>query len=103
MADHCFVMMIDSGTAIEVSVTMYDFSEPSELLPDARDGLNRKERVVLYCLMQTQKEFKDRDLPTITLYGRVLEHIDIGEAEFQHVLARMGGLTQNSGNSARSG
>ena len=82
---------------------MYDFSELSELLPDARDGLNRKERVVLYCLMQTQKEFKDRNVPTITLYGRVLEHIDIGEAEFQHILANMVGLTQNSGNSARSG
>lgn len=82
---------------------MYDFSELSELLPDARDGLNRKERVVLYCLMQTQKEFKDRNVPTITLYGRVLEHIDIGEAEFQHILAKMVGLTQNSCNSARSG
>ena len=55
MADHCFVMMIDSGTAKGVSVAMYDFSELSELLPDARDGLNRKERVVLYCLMQTEK------------------------------------------------
>ena len=82
---------------------MYDFSELSELLPDARDGLNRKERVVLHCLMQTQKEFKDRNVPTITLYGRVLEHIDVGEAEFQHILANMVGLTQNSGNSARSG
>ena len=82
---------------------MYNFSELSELLPDARDGLNRKERVVLYCLMQTQKEFKDRNVPTITLYGRVLEHIDIGEAEFQLILAKMVGLTQNSGNSARSG
>ena len=82
---------------------MYDFSELSELLPDARDGLNRKERVVLYCLMQTQKEFKDRNVPTITLYGRVLEHIDVGEAEFQRILAKMVGLTQNSGNSARSG
>ena len=103
MADHCFVMMIDSGTAKGVSVAMYDFSELSELLPDARDGLNRKERVVLYCLMQTQKEFKDRNVPTITLYGRVLEHIDIGEAEFQHILAKMIGLTQNSGNPTRYG
>ena len=82
---------------------MYDFSELSELLPDARDGLNRKERVVLYCLMQTQKEFKDRNVPTITLYGRVLEHIDVGEAEFQHILAKMVGLTQISVNSAKSG
>ena len=82
---------------------MYDFSELSELLPDARDGLNRKERVVLYCLMQTQKEFKDRNVPTITLYGRVLEHIDMGEAEFQRILAKMTGLTQKSGNPTRSG
>ena len=82
---------------------MYDFSELSELLPDARDGLNRKERVVLYCMMQTQKEFKDRNVPTITLYGRVLEHIDVDEAEFQHILAKMVGLTQISVNSARSG
>ena len=103
MADHCFVMMIDSGTAKGVSVAMYDFSELSELLPDARDGLNRKERVVLYCLMQTQKEFKDRNVPTITLYGRVLEHIGRGETEFQHILAKITGLTQNSGNPTRSG
>ena len=80
-----------------------ELSELSELLRDARDGLNRKERIVLYCLMQTQKEFRDRNVPTITLYGRVLEHIDMGEAEFQHILAKMVGLTQNSGNSARSG
>ena len=81
---------------------MYDFPELSELLPDARDGLNRKERVVLYCLMQTQKEFKDRNVPTITLYGRVLEHIDMGEAEFQRILAKITGLTQKSGNPTRS-
>ena len=82
---------------------MDDFQEFSELLPDARDGLNHKERVVLYCLMQTQKEFKDRNVPTITLYGRVLEHIDMSEAEFQRILAKMTGLTQKSGNPTRSG
>ena len=82
---------------------MYDFPELSELLPDARDGLNHKERVVLYCLMQTQKEFKDRDVPTITLYGRVLEHIDMGEAEFQRILAKMTGLTRNFGDPPKSG
>ena len=103
MAAHCFVMMIDSGIAIGVSVTMYDFSQLSELLSDAHDGLNRKERVVLYCLMLTQKEFKDHNVPTTTLYGRVLEHIDIGEAEFQHILAKMIGLTQNPGNPTGSG
>ena len=78
-----------------------ELSELSELLPDARDGLNRKERIVLYCLMQTQKEFRDRNAPTITLYGRVLEHIDMGEAEFQHILAKMTGLTRNSDDPTR--
>ena len=72
------------------------------LLPDARDGLNRKERIVMYCLMQTQKEFRDGNVPTITLYGRVLEHIDVSEAEFQHILAKMTGLTRNSDDPTRS-
>jgi hypothetical protein len=101
-------MMTESGTATGISAIMRELSEPtepselSELLPDARDGLNRKERTVLYCLMQTQKEFRDRNVPTITLYGRVLEHIDMGEAEFQHILAKMTGLTRNSDDPTRS-
>ena len=82
---------------------MHELPILSELLPDARDGLNRKERIVICCLMQTQKEFRDRNVPTVTLYGRVLEHIDMGEAEFQHILAKMAGLTQNSDDPTRSG
>ena len=82
---------------------MHELPILSELLPDARDGLNRKERIVICCLMQTQKEFRDRNVPTVTLYGRVLEHIDLGEAEFQHILAKMTGLTQNSDDPTRSG
>ena len=82
---------------------MHQLPELCELLPDARDGLNRKERIVMYCLMQTQKEFRGRNVPTITLYGRVLEHNDMGEAEFQHTLAKMTELTRNSVNPTRSG
>ena len=82
---------------------MHELPILSELLPDARDGLNRKERIVICCLMQTQKEFRDRNVPTVTLYGRVLEHIDMGEAECQHILAKMTGLTQNSDDPTRSG
>ena len=82
---------------------MHELPKLSELLPDARDGLNRKERILIYCLMQTQKEFRDRNVPTVTLYGRVLEHIDMGEAEFQHILAKMTGLTRNSADPIRSG
>lgn len=57
-------------------------------LPDVRDGLNRKERVVLYCLSETQKELGGRNVPTAMLYGRVLEYIDMSEGELQMILQR---------------
>ena len=63
-------------------------------LPDVRDGLNRKERAILYCLQQTQAELGGRSVPTIMLYGRVLEHVDIGQEEFQTILSRLVGLTK---------
>ena len=65
-------------------------------LPDVRDGLNKKERIILYCLKKTQEEFKGRNVPTITLYGRVVEMIDIAQEEFQIILSRMTGLTRNT-------
>ena len=65
-------------------------------LPDVRDGLNRKERAILYCLKQTQEEFGGRNVPTITLYGRVLELVDIDQDEFQQILSRMTGLTRDT-------
>ena len=69
----------------------------SELLPDARDGLNKKQRIILYCLQETQREFGDRSVPTITLYGRVIEHIDISPEEFQLLLNQLVGMTRSSG------
>jgi hypothetical protein len=68
----------------------------SELLPDARDGLNKRQRIILYCLQETQKEFGDRNVPTITLYGRVIEHMDISQEEFQLILNQLAGLTRSS-------
>jgi len=65
-------------------------------IPDARDGLNRKERIILYCLKKTQEEFNNRNVPTITLYGRVVELIDISQEEFQTILSRLVGLTRNT-------
>jgi hypothetical protein len=62
-----------------------------DLIPDVRDGLTRKERMVLYCLQQAQQDFKGRNVPTITLYGRVLEKVDMSQAEFQAILTRMVG------------
>jgi predicted HTH domain antitoxin len=62
-------------------------------LPDVRDGFNRKERVVLYMLHELQKELKGRNVPTVMLYGRVVEVVDMSEDEFQTILARfIGGV-----------
>ena len=65
-----------------------------DIIPDARDGLTRKERVILYCISQTQKEFKGRNVPTATLYGRVLEHVDMSEHELQNILQRLSSYNQ---------
>lgn len=43
-------------------------------LPDVRDGLTRRERIVLWQLGELQKERKGRNVPTAQLYGRVVEH-----------------------------
>lgn len=68
-------------------------------IPDVRDGLNKKERVILYCLQQAQQELGNRNVPitnvpTIMLYGRVVELVDISQDEFQTILSRFVGLTR---------
>lgn len=73
-----------------------DNSILSDLIPDARDGLTRKQRIILYCLQKTQQEFGDRNVPTITLYGRVIEHIDISQEEFQLLLNQLVGMTRSN-------
>jgi hypothetical protein len=57
-------------------------------IPDVRDGLTRVERVILYCLHQCQQERQGGFVPTVMLYGRVVEHIDITEQELVSVLQR---------------
>ncbi|HEY3700174.1 MAG TPA: hypothetical protein VGK97_12620 [Spongiibacteraceae bacterium] len=66
-------------------------------IPDVRDGLTKKERVILYCLQQAQQELGGRNVPTIMLYGRVVELVDIGQEEFQIILSRLVGLTRSPG------
>jgi hypothetical protein len=61
-------------------------------LPDARDGLTRIERVVLWQISVIQKERGGRDVPTAMLYGRVVEHVDISVDELQRTLQRLGCL-----------
>jgi hypothetical protein len=68
-----------------------DFSD----IPDVRDGLTQKERAIMYCLQQAQQELGGRNVPTVMLYGRVVELIDISQAEFQTILSRFVGLTRS--------
>ena len=59
-------------------------------VPDIRDGLTRRERIVLWVLHETQKERKGGYVPTAMLYGRVCEHLDITPQELSDMLARLG-------------
>ena len=63
---------------------------PHDQLPDGRDGLTRLERIVLTVLAEAERERGGRNVPTAMLYGRVLERIDISEAELQACLQRLG-------------
>ncbi|MDB4989772.1 MAG: hypothetical protein JWN04_4950 [Myxococcaceae bacterium] len=64
---------------------------PEDHLPDVRDGLTRLERVILFELHEAERELNGRAVPTATLYGRVVEHINVGVPEFQRVLSRLVG------------
>ena len=61
-----------------------------EAIPDVRDGLTRTERIILYVLHETQRERAGRNVPTVMLYGRVLEYVNLSEAEFHGYLDRLG-------------
>ena len=60
-------------------------------MPDARDGLTRIERVVLWKLRELALERDGRDVPSAQLYGRVVEHVNLTPEELQRVLARLAG------------
>lgn len=62
----------------------------NSILPDVRDGLTRTERLILYLIHETQKERGGRNVPTVMLYGRVLEYVDMSEAELHVYLDRLG-------------
>ncbi|HKK57158.1 hypothetical protein [Marinobacter sp.] len=61
-----------------------------DTIPDARDGLTRTERIILFVLQQTQRELNGRNVPTVMLYGRVVEYVNISEAELHGYLDRLG-------------
>ena len=64
---------------------------PHDDIPDVRDGLTRLERIVLYKLKELEQERPGRSIPTMQLYGRVVELIDCSQDELQCVLQRLTG------------
>ena len=73
---------------IERSLITYNRG-PRDYLPDVRDGLTRRERIVLWCLHELQKERGGRNVPTGMLYGSVVEHINMTVDEMQSILVRL--------------
>ncbi len=66
-----------------------DLQRLLDTIPDVRDGLTRTERIILYVLHQTQRELGGRPVPSVMLYGRVCEYLDISEDELQRYLQRL--------------
>ncbi len=64
-------------------------SDSFDNIPDVRDGLTRKDRIILYCLEQLQKECKGRNVLSAMLYGRVSEYLDISMDEYQTAIAKL--------------
>ena len=60
-------------------------------LPDVRDGLTHRERLVLQCLYDLQQERRGRNVPTGMLYGSVVEYVDMTIEELQSILVRLVG------------
>lgn len=65
--------------------------DPHDDLPGVRDGLTRRERIVLKCLYDLQQERGDRHVPTGMLYGSVVEHVNMSVEEMQSILVRLVG------------
>ena len=70
--------------------------DPRDYLPDVADGLTHRERVVLLCLSELQKERGGRHVPTGMLYGSVVEYINMSVEEMQSILVRLIGYPLHS-------
>ena len=66
-------------------------SDPRDSLPDVKDGLTSRERIVLQCLHALQQARGGRNVPTGMLYGTVVEHVDMSVEAMQSILVRLVG------------
>lgn len=62
----------------------------SDDIPDARDGLTRLERIILWQLREAEAE-RPGPVSSALLYGRVVEHVSVSVEEFQLTLQRLVG------------
>jgi ADP-ribose pyrophosphatase YjhB (NUDIX family) len=62
---------------------------PRDYLPDVKDGLTHRERIILQCLYDLQKERGGRNVPSGMLYGTVVEHVNMSVEEMQSILVRL--------------
>jgi hypothetical protein len=58
-------------------------------LPNVRDGLTHRERIVLQGLYDLQQERGGREVPTGMLYGSVVEYVDMSVEKMQSILVRL--------------
>ena len=77
----CHSLSLTTGGDAEMSTR-----NPRDYLPDIRDGLTHRERIVLQCLYDLQAERRGRNMPTGMLYGTVVEYVDMSVEEMQRLL-----------------
>lgn len=61
-------------------------------IPDARDGLTRKERIVLWVLQEAEGDRPGRSVRAAMLYGRAVEQVDMSIEEFMQIVERLSSL-----------
>lgn len=71
-------------------MSYYDRDLHHEELPDVRDGLTRRERIVLKVLHDIQQARGEHNVPTPMLWGRVCEYFYISPEDLSSMLARLG-------------
>jgi hypothetical protein len=60
-----------------------------ENIPDVRDGLTELERIILFELYDLRKEYGERFIPMILLWGRVVEKLDCSQSDVQRALSTL--------------
>ena len=83
-------MLFPSGNSIRNDRRNDSRDDRYAFIPDVRDGLTRAQRIVLYEIHKAQKETGREFVPTVMLYGRVVEHLNISENELHLILQSLG-------------